>query len=204
MGGFRRFADGCKAESQKLVQIPEGLQDVVEHLRTERPGASWDLGSLEERVTDASLLPQLRRFIDILLQCGYLQTLPKYSIFTVVRQLKPMSLSQADFRRLLETPRVAPQGGGGGTLSKGAIQAKFGGKRGSESSGKGPKDREKYKKFKKPAADDDNLQKKPRATMIDPTYQGKYRDRAAERRAGVNRDYEGPLSTWFTSTSSVV
>ncbi|RHY90280.1 hypothetical protein DYB35_003628 [Aphanomyces astaci] len=105
-----------------------------------------------------------------------------------------MSLSQSDFRRLLETPRVAPQGGGGGILRRDAAQSKFGGKRAAESSGKGPKDREKYKKFKKPAAgdgDEDDPLKKPRSKMIDPTYQGKYRDRAAERRAGVNQDYEG-------------
>ncbi|RHY35849.1 hypothetical protein DYB38_006114 [Aphanomyces astaci] len=107
---------------------------------------------------------------------------------------KHMSLSQSDFRRLLETPRVAPQGGGGGILRRDAAQSKFGGKRAAESSGKGPKDREKYKKFKKPAAgdgDEDDPLKKPRSKMIDPTYQGKYRDRAAERRAGVNQDYEG-------------
>ncbi|ETV70458.1 hypothetical protein, variant [Aphanomyces astaci] len=105
-----------------------------------------------------------------------------------------MSLSQSDFRRLLETPRVAPQGGGGGILRRDAAQSKFGGKRAAESSGKGLKDREKYKKFKKPAAgdgDEDDPLKKPRSKMIDPTYQGKYRDRAAERRAGVNQDYEG-------------
>ncbi|RHZ19112.1 hypothetical protein DYB37_007696 [Aphanomyces astaci] len=105
-----------------------------------------------------------------------------------------MSLSQSDFRRLLETPRVAPQGGGGGILRRDAAQSKFGGKRAAESSGKGPKDREKYKKFKKPAAgdgDEDDPLKKPPSKMIDPTYQGKYRDRAAERRAGVNQDYEG-------------
>ncbi|RQM22370.1 hypothetical protein B5M09_008833 [Aphanomyces astaci] len=107
---------------------------------------------------------------------------------------KHMSLSQSDFRRLLETPRVAPQGGGGGILRRDAAQSKFGGKRAAESSGKGLKDREKYKKFKKPAAgdgDEDDPLKKPRSKMIDPTYQGKYRDRAAERRAGVNQDYEG-------------
>ncbi|KAF0691622.1 Aste57867_17192 [Aphanomyces stellatus] len=99
-----------------------------------------------------------------------------------------MSLSQADFRRLLETPRVVPQGGGGAKKDIG--QLKFGGKRPAE---KGPpKDREKYKKFKKAGADGDNAtEKKPRSTLMDPTYQGKYRDRAAERRSGANPDYQG-------------
>ncbi|CAK4269921.1 unnamed protein product [Aphanomyces euteiches] len=93
-----------------------------------------------------------------------------------------MSLSQADFRRLLETPRVVPQSGDGG--AKNRSQLNFGGKR--PGAPKSSKDREKYyKKFKKTSEEETDQPKKPRATLMDPTYQGKYRDRAAERRAGV-------------------
>ncbi|KAG9411998.1 hypothetical protein AC1031_017637 [Aphanomyces cochlioides] len=96
-----------------------------------------------------------------------------------------MSLSQADFRRLLETPRVVPQSGDGG--AKNRSQLNFGGKR--PGAPKSSKDREKYyKKFKKTSEEESDPPKKPRATLMDPTYQGKYRDRAAERRAGVNVD----------------
>ncbi|CAK4621744.1 unnamed protein product [Aphanomyces euteiches] len=102
-----------------------------------------------------------------------------------------MSLSQADFRRLLETPRVVPQSGDGG--AKNRSQLNFGGKR--PGAPKSSKDREKYyKKFKKTSEEETDQPKKPRATLMDPTYQGKYRDRAAERRAGVIVDDQGKLS----------
>ncbi|RHY35848.1 hypothetical protein DYB38_006115, partial [Aphanomyces astaci] len=75
MGGYRKFADGCKAETQTTVRVPSGLKPVVEVLRVAAAGTTWTLGALEEQVPDAAtlLLSPLRSLVDLLVQSGYLQ-----------------------------------------------------------------------------------------------------------------------------------
>ncbi|RQM22367.1 hypothetical protein B5M09_008834 [Aphanomyces astaci] len=76
MGGYRKFADGCKAETQTTVRVPSGLKPVVEVLRVAAAGTTWTLGALEEQVPDAAttlLLSPLRCLVDLLVQSGYLQ-----------------------------------------------------------------------------------------------------------------------------------
>ncbi|KAF0691621.1 Aste57867_17191 [Aphanomyces stellatus] len=72
MGGYRKYADGCKAESQKTIHVPAGLEAVVERLRTAADEA-WTLQGLEATVDDVALHPQLHRLVEVLVQCGYLQ-----------------------------------------------------------------------------------------------------------------------------------
>ncbi|RHY90277.1 hypothetical protein DYB35_003627 [Aphanomyces astaci] len=76
MGGYRKFADGCKAETQTTVRVPSGLKPVVEVLRVAAAGTTWTLGALEDQVPDAAttlLLSPLRCLVDLLVQSGYLQ-----------------------------------------------------------------------------------------------------------------------------------
>ncbi|KDO19167.1 hypothetical protein SPRG_15690, partial [Saprolegnia parasitica CBS 223.65] len=79
-------------------------------------------------------------------------------------------LSQDDFRRIMDTP-LPVHGNAPRVLSGLPRQVKR--------SMTDDERKAKYKKLKnEPAAD------KPKQPKLDPTYQGKYRDRAAERRSG--------------------
>ncbi|KNE69882.1 hypothetical protein AMAG_20129 [Allomyces macrogynus ATCC 38327] len=93
------------------------------------------------------------------------------------------SLSQDDFRRLLQTPR-AP---GAGSAARPRAP-----KPGSNSAST-PRDdlRPRHLKRPKPAATSDDRAGTPSTdAAASPATESKYRDRAAERRDGVNRDYE--------------
>ncbi|CAK4334949.1 unnamed protein product [Aphanomyces euteiches] len=75
MGGYRKYADGCKAECQKTLVIPDGLKPAIEELRVN--DNIWTLESLQAQVDDAALHPKLYRLVEYLFQCGYLQTIPE-------------------------------------------------------------------------------------------------------------------------------
>jgi hypothetical protein len=103
------------------------------------------------------------------------------------RKYRPMSgLSQSDFRRLLETPRVVAQ-----QKKKDTSRPDQPGVSSKKHSLTGEERKAKYKRLKQLHTKRDESDPTRKDSSLDPTYQGKYRDRAAERRAGINPDYSG-------------